>query len=436
MKGLNSKVFMAVAINLSSPAMGQEGAGYMLDLSYAALKSTSTIRVKVFPHDKDYRPHGVDIAKDVLVLEADKACSVFEASRERAAPQGPALQKTNRIVFDAKLMKQALLVRCQGPYKLVRAANVPHFQYNGSLIVRALSPSELEAVNYVDMESYLRGVVPSEVYRDWPMETLKTQAVAARTYAAYHLLHARRFASERNWDVDDTINFQAYTGISLIAERTDQAIAETEGEILTFRGQVIQAYYHADSGGQTEDAGAIWGQQVPFTVARPEAQETEMNKTIWEKTFQLAGLEKEMREAGLLNADRSLKSVVVPLVGRSPSGRVKSLAVIDNKGQYLPLSLTVLRKLVGQLPSPLFTLERDEKNAGSILIRGIGFGHGVGMSQQGAAALASQKSWNYRQILDYYYVRTTLCSLNGSAKEHGPAVADCSSQTGVAQASK
>lgn len=439
MKGLNSKVFIALlSLNEGSIAAAQEGSGYMLDLSYAALKSSSTIRVKVFPHDKDYKPQGFDQAKDTLVLEAEKPCTVFEASRERAAPQGAPLQKTTRVVFDAKVLKHNLLVRCQGPYKLVRGANVPHFQYNGSLIVRALSSSELEAVNYVDLETYLRGVVPSEVYRDWPMETLKTQAVAARTYAAYHLLHARRFATDRNWDVDDTINFQAYTGNSLISERTDQAIAETQGQILTFRGQVIQAYYHADSGGQTEDAASIWGQQVPFTVARPEAQETEMNKTVWEKPFQLISLEKEMHEAGLLESGRSLRSIVVPIVGRSPSGRVKSLAVIDNKGEYHPLGMNLFRKVIGQLPSPLFTLEKDAsvKSGLGFLVRGIGFGHGVGMSQQGAAALAAQKSWNYRQILDYYYVHTTLCSLNGTVRDHGPALSDCTSLNGVAQASK
>lgn len=394
---------------------------YMLDMSSAAVNSRTTIRVKIFPHDKDYKPQGIDIVKDRFTVSSEGSCQMSAAAADRPIATGAVLKKFSNHEFVSGV-SGAYLVKCTKPFKLVRSSGFS-FTYNGSLYIRSLGP-ELEAVNLVDMRSYLRGVVPSEVYRDWPMETLKTQAVAARTYSVYHLVYARRFASERTWDVDDTINFQAYTGTSLVSDRTDQAIAETDGQILTFRGNVIQAFYHADSGGQTEDALSVWSQTIPFTVARPEVPEGQVGKNIWEKSFAIASLERELRQAGLLAVGRSVKSVVVPVVGRSPSGRVKSLAFLDSAGEHKSFSLNILRKAVGQLNSPLFTLERDPKKPKTIWVRGVGFGHGVGMSQQGAAALAGQKAWSYKQILGYYYVNTTLCSLDAGSET----MPDCKSQ--------
>lgn len=424
MQGLNNTV-ITVLFALSGPlALGSdsyETDKYMLDMASSGLSSRSQVRVKIFPHDKDYKPQGLDTVRDRFTVTSEGSCQLMPAASDRAVATGNAVKKFSTHEFTAAT-PGAYLMRCTKPFKLQRAAGFS-FTYNGSLYVRSLGP-ELEAVNIIDMKNYLRGVVPSEVYRDWPTETLKTQAVAARTYSVYHLVYARRFASERVWDVDDTINFQAYTGTSLISDRTDQAIDATEGQILTFRGNVIQAFYHADSGGQTEDALSVWSQAIPFTVARPEAPEVEVAKNVWEKTFALSALERELREAGFLDAGKSLKSVVVPVVGRSPSGRVKSLAFVDSAGTHKAFPLNLFKKVAGQLPSPLFTLGKDPKNSRLLLVRGVGFGHGVGMSQQGAAALAGQKAWDYKQILSYYYVNTTLCSLDAGSDS----VPDCKSQ--------
>lgn len=424
MQGLNSKVIMVLFALTGPLAHASETFDtdkYMLDMVSAGISSRSLVRVKIFPHDKDYKPQGLDTVRDRFAIKSEGSCTMTEAARERAvATSTKVLKKFSEMEFTAA-NPAAYIIRCSKPFKLERSGAFA-FTYNGALYVRTVG-AELEAVNIIDLKNYLRGVVPSEVYRDWPTETLKTQAVAARTYAVYHLVYARRYNAERVWDVDDTINFQAYTGTSMISDRTDHAIDSTDGQIITYRGNVIQAFYHADSGGQTEDALSVWSLAIPFTVARPEAPEVNVAKHVWEKTFTLASLEQELRSAGLLEGAKSLKSVVVPVVGRSPSGRVKSLAFRDSSGQHRAISLNFLRKVVGQLPSPLFTLEKDPKNPKQVLVRGVGFGHGVGMSQQGAAALAGQKAWDYKQILGYYYLNTTLCSLdNGS-----DGVPDCKS---------
>lgn len=428
MNDLISKVLMVLVALASVQVRASdtyETNKYMLDMASAGISSRTSVRVKVFPHDRDYKPQGIDTRRDHITIESEGGCQLFPASPDKAVVTGPVIKKFKTMDIDAAGLFKPVVIRCTDAFKLVRAG-VPatsNYNYSGSLYVRAVG-AELEAVNIVDLTTYLRGVVPSEVYREWPMETLKTQAVAARTYAVYHLIYARRFSSDRIWDVDDTINFQAYTGTSLVSDKTDLAISSTEGQILTFRGNVIQAFYHADSGGQTEDALSVWSQAIPFTVARPEAPEVQVAKSVWERNFSLAAMENELRAAGLLEKGKSLKSIVIPVVGRSPSGRVKSMAMIDSSGQHKTMPMSIFRKVAGQMPSPLFYLEKDPKSARSILIKGVGFGHGVGMSQQGAAALAGQKAWDYKQILGYYYLNTTLCTLDAG----NDSMPECKSQ--------
>jgi stage II sporulation protein D len=140
-----------------------------------------------------------------------------------------------------------------------------------------------------------------------------------------------------------------------------------------------------------------------------------LRKTMWEKSFTLATLTQDLRAAGILESDRTVRSIVVPMVGRTPTGRVRSLAIIDQKGAYKLISVNAFKRSVSGLQSNLFTIERD-RQPGQFLVKGLGNGHGVGMSQMGAAALAAQRAWTYKQILEYYYVRTTLCSLNAANK--------------------
>jgi stage II sporulation protein D len=408
----------------------EDGSSVMLDLGSQRITSQTVIRVKVFPHDKAYPPHGMDSVRDQITIESERPCTIYNASPDRAVAQGAATGKESVIALNAATMPQPVLIKCPAGFKLERkgAAGSPNYSYEGRLYVRPVTGSsgarELEAINLIDLRNYLRGVVPSEVYRGWAMEALKTQAVAARTYAVYHLLYARRFGASRLWDVDDTINYQAYTGTSLISERTDIAVRETDGQILTYHGKVIQAYYHADSGGQTEEALAVWSQSVPFTVARPEVSDMSLNRTMWEKKFTLSSLTQSLRSYGVLEGDRTVHNIVVPVVGRTPTGRVRSLAIIDQKGRYKLISVNAFKRAVTGLQSNLFAIERD-RQPGHFVVKGLGNGHGVGMSQMGAAALAAQRAWTYKQILEYYYVRTTLCSLDGAKKS----LPDCSKES-------
>ncbi|WP_141733728.1 SpoIID/LytB domain-containing protein [Oligoflexus tunisiensis] len=424
-------VIIALAIlNTGRAAAVDDGSSVMLDLGSKRITSQSVIRVKVFPHERAYPPHGLDSIRDQITIQSERPCSIYNASPDRPVAQGAATSKESVIALNAATMPQPVMISCPAGFKLERkgTGGAPNFSYEGRLYVRPVAGTsgarELEAINLINLRDYLRGVVPSEVYREWAMEALKTQAVAARTYAVYHLLYARRYEASRLWDVDDTINYQAYTGTSLISERTDIAVRETDGQILTYHGKVIQAYYHADSGGQTEEALAVWSQSVPFTVARREAGDMNLNKTMWERKFTLGSLTQTLRAYGVLEGDRTVRNIVVPMVGRTPTGRVRSLAIIDQRGRYKLISVNAFKRAVTGLQSNLFAIERDSK-PGHFIVKGLGNGHGVGMSQMGAAALAAQRAWTYKQILEYYYVRTTLCSLDGEKKS----LPDCNEES-------
>src|SRR5690606_5619912 len=139
--------------------------------------------------------------------------------------------------------------------------------YLGKLTLNTDSKG-IRAINHVDLETYLRGVVPKESVASWPVEALKAQALAARSYAYYHFLTAPR---NRAYHVDDTARFQVYAGISGSDARTDVAVEQTRGEILTHDGKVIVPYFHADSGGRTDSSLNIFKQSnVPYCVGAPE----------------------------------------------------------------------------------------------------------------------------------------------------------------------
>lgn len=390
-----------------------------LDIGGSKIRSSSLLRVKIFPHHKNYKPHLRDDNKQELQLVSTHACSVFRGRDDRPARQGKLLRQTNELILKASDMSSPLWIDCPHPVTVVRESHVPHFTYSGSFYVHQSVDGNLELINLVSLNDYLKGVVPSEVYAGWPMETLKTQAVAARSYAVYHLAYSRRYIRSRFWDIDDTIAFQAYTGLSLRSARTDQAVEETIGQILTHDGDVIQAYYHADSGGQTEYAFNVWSYDIPFVAGQKELFEINEETTYqWRRRLSLKTLTRKLQQAGLISAKDEILRVQVPVAGRTESGRVKVVSLQLGPDRYKRLDIKTFRKAIARrLPSQLFVFETDEKHQDRVWIRGLGSGHGVGMSQQGAAILAEKKGWEYPQILDFYYLDTSLCQLNDASAE-------------------
>lgn len=136
--------------------------------------------------------------------------------------------------------------------------------YRGILIIQNKN-KKLTVINDLDIEDYLKGVVPSEMPSGWELEALKAQAIAARSYALANL--GKRASS--GFDLKDTPEDQAYGGASAETAKTNEAVESTSGLVLTYNMKVVPAYYSASAGGQTINASAAWGNDLPFIRSVP-----------------------------------------------------------------------------------------------------------------------------------------------------------------------
>ncbi len=378
------------------------------------------IHVKIFPHDRAYLPHRRDSERQTVAISSAGTCRFYTGTSRRPGRTKQILFKAQTYQFDAATLSEPMWVECTKPVTLERAPSLPSYEYKGHLYVRTVDTEtgpELLVVNIVDLETYLRGVVPSEVYPHWAEDTLKAQAVAARTYAVFHMALARRVERKAFYDVDDTIVYQAYTGISQVHGRTDAAIAATTGEIITYNDQVIPAYYHADSGGHTEDAHAAFGMQVPYVRSQAEIAVAKDSSRGWSKTYTHLELNQKFRSAGMLKPTQKLAKIRIAPEALTASKRVRHVYLELDDGSDVYVSMRDLNKLLG-LKSYLFTVTHEfvTPRQQTFTFSGRGFGHGVGLNQSGAQALASEAGWSYLDILRFYYQDIEICHMQRCGK--------------------
>lgn len=263
-------------------------------------------------------------------------------------------------------------------------------RYRGSLRLLARGDT-LVVLNVVELESYLRGVVPAEMQANWPLDALRAQAVAARTYTMVNL------SATGTYDVCATADCQVYRGMAVEHPRTDQAIAETAGQVLTYEGAFARTYYHADSGGVIASSAEVWGMAIPYLSAFRDVGVVGPHSA-WEARLDPAVVARHLAGAGYQVGTVQR----VRVLGHSESGRVTGLEVTGSAGRVTLDPLTARRQArAWGLKSTLFQM------TGDLSVRGAGWGHGVGMSQYGARALALQ-GYGYGQILGFYYPDTQL----------------------------
>jgi stage II sporulation protein D len=271
-------------------------------------------------------------------------------------------------------------------------------RYRGSVRFVARGDTVL-VVNVVDMESYLRGVVPAEMQANWPLEALRAQAVAARTYTMVNL------DAGAPYDVCATSDCQVYRGIGIEHARTDQAIADTAGQVLTFGGAYARTYYHSDSGGVVASSAEVWGMSIPYLSAFRDVA-SDGPHARWD-----ARLDPSSVGAQLAAAGHHVGAVQrVRVLSYSESGRVSSFEVVGSAGRV------TLQGLSARLQARAWGLKSTRfEMVGDLAVRGWGWGHGVGMSQYGARALALS-GYGYGQILGFYYPDTQLQRLTTVAE--------------------
>lgn len=305
----------------------------------------------------------------------------------------------------------------------------------------------IRVINTLPIESYLYGVVPHEMSNRFPLESLKAQAVCARGYAVANCSEFRL----RAYDILDTSVDQVYHGYASKYNRAISAVKETAGQVLSYDGNIIQAYYSASNGGQTELTGNVWTSNLPYFVQKDDIYDLNNPSSLEEKLF----IPSEFNEVTLPLMDTFLFNMLQRAANEAAGGDVKLISTVRVKAHdasYDPPSRCYTKADVvlmvsddnGSKPGQLdVTISFDDLvctdeyragifNSGNTTLRMRGaeagvlkkrnkqytgwfltnrrYGHGVGLSQRGAQQRATDGQ-PYTDILAFYYEDTQLCTI-------------------------
>jgi stage II sporulation protein D len=275
-------------------------------------------------------------------------------------------------------------------------------KYRGSITIIKESARSLSVINSIDLEEYIRGVLYHEISDKWPLEAIKAQAVATRTFAVYSM---EKYA-ERDYDMTSDVYSQVYGGRSAERYRTNLAVKRTKGEVLTYAGKVFPAFFSSNCGGVTEDAREMWGIDIPplrGNISSPYSIDSPHYK--WRQNFRLKDIQDKLNTKGYqIGLIQGIK-----VAERNESGRVRKLEITDRDGKTLVVEGKLFREIIGPniLKSNNFKVQMK---GWYVDISGYGWGHGVGMCQWGALGMAKLRH-NYKEILSFYYPSSELTPL-------------------------
>jgi stage II sporulation protein D len=281
---------------------------------------------------------------------------------------------------------------------------VRDLEVRGAIEVVA-ADGKLVVVNEVPLETYLAGTLGREMYGSWSPDALRAQAVASRTYA----VERKRARRGEPWHLKAGTQSQVYAGVAAESASVEEAVAATRGEILSHRGGPILAAFHSSSGGRTASAEEVWGEPRAYLVSIPVEDEWESPDTYWRVPVSGPTLGRAVATLGRdIGAIRRAE-----VVERTGSGRAARVRLAGERGT-LTVTGRSLRRALGESTVRSTLFELRETDDGFVFV-GSGSGHGVGMSQWGARAMA-RRGMGYRAILRTFYPGATLQSLSDLAQ--------------------
>ncbi|MCL1817471.1 MAG: SpoIID/LytB domain-containing protein [Spirochaetaceae bacterium] len=307
--------------------------------------------------------------------------------------------------------------------------------YRGSLELR-LTETGITLINTLSLEEYMYAVIPSEMPASYPEEALRAQAIAHRSYT---LAHLGQFA-DKGFDLYGSVLSAAYRGVGGEAQATTAAVDATRGLYLAAGGKPLKAYYSANHGGYSEDSSAVWGGEDAFMAAVPDKllpqredfiSLDELERFIRERPKTYSSVEKLHSAAGYRwekwVAAEDIKSRIareaavgeilrIVSRGRGISGRIREVEITGTEGAARVFGDRI-RSRLGGLRSNLFSIRAKTGPDGRpeyFIFQGAGWGHGVGMDQNGAAGMA-QAGYTAQEILAHYYPRAWLETLTDAS---------------------
>lgn len=328
------------------------------------------------------------------------------------------------------------------------------YKWYGGFEYRRSTGGNLNVINVVGLEDYVKGVLPYEMSPSWPLEALKAQAVCARTYA---LLQSKHYDSYR-FDVCNTTDCQVYRGTNQSNALTDRAVEETAGVLALYRGELAETCYCSSNGGASESAENVWAGPHPYLVGKEDPYEGTI--TIPDYTYTIHYTYRQLT-ALLKEKGYSIGTVTSAYVSQTtPTGNVAELTFRDSSGKTVTVTKEDCRWLLSArsmrftisgggsggswsvngsgsslaslrgvwtisgggaavyqgegayaiTDAGIVSLQQAAASSGTgdgITVTGSGHGHGVGMSQYGAKAMA-ELGKNYQEILSFYFTGITL----------------------------
>ncbi|MCX7678089.1 MAG: SpoIID/LytB domain-containing protein [Spirochaetes bacterium] len=258
----------------------------------------------------------------------------------------------------------------------------------------------LYVINTLKLNEYLYGVVPVEMPAEWPCEALKAQAIAARTFAFYHIAQQKNML----YDLDATTSFQVYMGFDVEKETSNRAVDDTRGIVLSYEGRPILSFFHSTCGGKTADDRYVWiGSDLPYLSAVRCGYCSGSPNYEWEYELRVSEIQRALKQR--FPELREINSIRL----RKNDGRVSTVAIAHDRG-VANLSGNDFRILISA--EKIKSLAFDVKQNGRTLkIYGNGWGHGVGLCQWGAKGMA-ERGMHHGDILRHYYKGVSLKKLD------------------------
>ena len=323
--------------------------------------------------------------------------------------------------------------------------------------------NKLSLINHINMEHYLYGVVPKEMPASWPVESLKAQAVVARSFALSNL---NKHAKE-GFNLCDTTDCQVYKAYDNEHPNTNQAVDETKGEYVYYNGKVASTPYHSTSGGYTEDSSVAWGGSIPYLIPVYDVYSEGTASNIWSINITPLEIKNKLSTIGINIGD--IKDIII--LNTSSANRVVELKIVGSNGDHI-MNGNKMRTLLGNttMKSTWFEIDKKGQNLtkkvyviddnlrnpvevninstyildgksntssnrnnvsraiGSdrtinieqtlsitpttFIFNGKGYGHGVGMSQFGAMEMA-KLGYKYEDIIKHYYTGVEIIKTIG-----------------------
>lgn len=339
--------------------------------------------------------------KDVVVHGTDLRQEIPSKSLSRVYSGRQTLNFNCRVTRGAVMPSKPLLVASlSSPTGLVGWENK---RYRGELHLVANAQSSergCDLVNLVPMETYISSLLAKEMKANWPLEALKAQAVAARSYAL------AKISGALPWHLESSEKDQVSGSFFDTSPQTDQASHETEGQILVSpSGHPVAGFFHSKCGGKTLRPDQVWSERVegyrgvdcPFCHRHGRAA--------WQKRFNKFEVSDLLSKALQRQGDSAIKPRPDALTFVNDLPGNPAIRFYDGNVRH-EVRKSSLRNLTGRvaLPSNHFRLLDEGTH---VRLQGEGYGHGVGLCQLGAYELA-KRGYSYREILQHYFPGLTV----------------------------